>query len=236
MIRPLDWDSNFFGIKTGKLDLVNISDDDLFAQLKSANFVEFQLVYIFATHGVNSINEAISKTGAKLYDEKVTYVIDTYDFTPVSSEFIATCKGAEMGKDLEELAIESGIYSRFRIDPKIPRNKFEELYRLWMKNSLDGSFATEVFTYEDHGKRLGMVSVDIRKAEGWIGIIAVNENYRGRSIGKYLIHKAIQYCKDNNVKILNVQTQMLNKVSCAFYEKIGFRVRSVVDVYHLWVD
>jgi dTDP-4-amino-4,6-dideoxy-D-galactose acyltransferase len=234
MIRPLEWDSNFFGINTGKLETANLSSEEVMAQLKTITTSGFQLVYIFTPHADEVLKKKIYRLGGKLFDEKVSYSMKVSGLAPLSSEFIHSSKGSEMDNDLESLAIESGKYSRFRTDPKIPRKKFEELYGLWMKNSLNGTFAREVFTYEENGKKLGMVSIDIRKGEGWIGIIAVNENFRGRSIGKLLIHSAGQFCKKNNVEILNVQTQKENKDSCSFYEKIGFHIRSIEDVYHLW--
>ena len=234
LIKPLEWDSNFFGIKTGRLDAAHISADELISGLKTFSKGEYQLVYVFAPHNDKGLKEEICKAGGKLCDEKVTYSINISNFTSVPSSFIHSCKGVEMDKDLEALAIESGTFSRFRTDEKIPRDKFEELYGLWMKNSLNGTLAKEVFAFEENGKRLGMVSIDIRKDEGWIGIIAVNETYRGRAIGKLLVHAAIRFCKDHKVNILNVQTQMENKGSCAFYEKLGFRIRGIEDVYHLW--
>jgi dTDP-4-amino-4,6-dideoxy-D-galactose acyltransferase len=234
MIRPLEWDSNFFGIKTGRLDTENRTTAEIISQLKSFKKSTFQLIYVFTLHNEAGPGKEIIKAGGRLVDEKVTYSMNISGFVPPLSVFIRSCMGAEMDRDLESLAIESGKYSRFRTDGQIPRKKFEELYRLWMKNSLNGTFAKEVFSYEEDGKKLGMVSIDIRQGEGWIGIIAVNEAFRGRSIGKNLIHAAVGFCRDNNVSILNVQTQAENKVSCSFYERIGFRIRNVEDVYHVW--
>jgi len=234
MIKPLDWDSNFFGINTGRLDAVNKPDEDIRKIPEVAKGSGFRLIYIFAPHDNEKLSGEILKTGAVLADEKVTFSMNVAEFAPSISENVVSCLGSEMDDELESLAIESGKYSRFQTDERIPRKKFEDLYRLWMKNSLSGNFAKQVYAYEEEGKRLGMVSIDIRQGEGWIGIIAVNENYRGRSIGKLLIHKVIQFCRENKVNVLNVQTQLANQVSCAFYEKTGFSVKNIEDVYHLW--
>ncbi len=234
MIKPLEWDSNFFGFKTGRIDATRFSKKDLAGEFESIKKEGFKLVYIFTGHDDKPLKEIILNTGGTLTDEKVTYSMNIDGMVPLSSEFIRSCFGQEMDKDLESLAIESGKYSRFRTDQQIPRNKFEELYRLWMKNSLNGTFAKEVFTYQSEEDKLGMVSIDTRENEGWIGIIAVNEESRGRSVGKLLMHAAIRFCQGKNVKILNVQTQMKNKASCAFYEKLGFGLRSVEDVFHFW--
>jgi len=234
MIKPLDWDSNFFGIKTGRLDASELSKEELQNQLKSIDKSGFQLVYIFAGHDKPVLKKEILETGGKLVDEKITYFMNLSGFKPLISEFIKSSHGADMDRELESLALESGKYSRFRLDPQIPRNKFEDLYRLWMRNSLKGNFAKEVFTFEEMGRKLGMVSIDIRNGEGWIGIIAVNEESRGKSIGKLLMHACIRFCQENHVSVLNVQTQMENKVSCAFYERIGFEVKCIEDVFHFW--
>jgi dTDP-4-amino-4,6-dideoxy-D-galactose acyltransferase len=234
MIIPLEWDTNFFGIKTGKLDAEVYPAEEFIARLKTLIHSEFQLIYVFAPHNDTLLKKEIFESGGNLYDEKVTYSLNLSGFSPEFSSNIHSCKGTEMDNDLEALAIESGKFSRFRTDPKIPKKKFEDLYRLWMKNSLSGTFAKEVFAYEEDRKKLGMISIDIRQGEGWIGIIAVNETYRGRAIGKLLVHSVIKLCQDNKVGILNVQTQKENIVSCTFYEKIGFSVNSIKDVYHLW--
>ena len=234
MLQFLEWDSNFFQLGAARLDASKLAPDEMVVELQSLKDSDYQLIYIFSPHGVESINKEIIGSGGKLVDQKVTFSMNISGFIPQYSPKIRSCLGFEMDKDLEMLAIESGKYSRFKVDEQIPRNKFEDLYRLWMKNSLLGVFAKEVFVFEDDGKKTGMVSVDIRGGEGWIGIIAVDEKSRGKQIGKHLMHAAIQYFMEQNVGILNVQTQLDNSVSCAFYEKIGFRIRNIEDVYHFW--
>jgi len=234
MIKALEWDSNFFGLNTGKLDAVNLSGDELVSALSTAKNSDFKLVYIFASHHDETIKKKILMSGAKLTDEKVTYTMNVSEFNPILSENICSRIGSELNTEFESLAFEAGQYSRFRTDEQIPRKKFEELYSLWMKNSLNGTFAKEVFTWEEEGKKLGMVSLGIRNGEGWIGLIAVNEAYRGKSIGKHLIHSVIDWFRKNKIEILNVQTQLENKSSCAFYEKVGFNIKGIEDVYHLW--
>lgn len=232
MIKKLDWDSSFFGLKTGRLDLITSGPEDSSGQLKLIEGTDFQLIYIFTPHKNNALKIELEKKGARLVDEKVTYSMDISGLETLSSGLVYSCLGSPMDNDLEALALESGKYSRFRIDDKIPREKFEGLYRLWMVNSLNGKFAKDVFAYVDSGRKLGMASVDVRNEEGWIGIIAVDEASRGRSIGKLLMHAAIRFCQQQKINTLNVQTQVTNKVSCAFYEKLGFSVKNIEDVYH----
>jgi len=234
MIQALDWDSNFFGIRVGKLDLTSVSGDDLARGISEITESGFKLIYAFAAHDESSVKTSVLKSGGVLRDEKVTFTMDVTGFKPQLSSFVRSCKGEPMSSEFEYLAFEAGRYSRFRTDEQIPRKKFEELYSLWMVNSLNGSFAKEVFVWEEDEAKLGMVSLGVKNNEGWIGLIAVSELHRGKSIGKYLIHQVIEYCQKQGIKILNVQTQLENRGSCAFYEKVGFRISNIEDVYHIW--
>lgn len=234
MIQALEWDSNFFGIKVGKLDLTTLSGDDMLRGVSEINKSDCKLIYVFAAHDEAKIKETLLKSGGILRDEKVTFSMDVRGFKHQLSSFVRSCKGEQMSSEFEYLAFEAGRYSRFRADEQIPRKKFEELYSLWMVNSLNGSFAKEVFIWEEDKAKLGMVSLGVKNNEGWIGLIAVSELHRGKAIGKYLIHQVIDYCQKQGIKILNVQTQLENRGSCAFYEKVGFKISNIEDVYHIW--
>jgi hypothetical protein len=38
-----------------------------------------------------------------------------------------------------------------------------------------------------------------------------------------------------NIFQLNVSTQFHNKKACHFYEKSGFKVKSIITIYHVWL-
>ena len=68
-----------------------------------------------------------------------------------------------------------------------------------------------------------------------IGLLAVDEEARGKSIGKLLMHAAFIKCRDLGYKEVQVVTQKANATACAFYEKLGFRIEKVENIYHFWI-
>jgi dTDP-4-amino-4,6-dideoxy-D-galactose acyltransferase len=234
-VQFLEWDSGFFGFKTGKIDYKKTTYENLEQSVKLAGKSGYTLIYLFSTTPDPILDSYISNSGERLIDKKITYSLQTENFETFSSEHIVSVSGTVLNKDLIDLSIESGKYSRFRIDKNFPPGKYEQLYTLWIENSLNGSFADEVFAYIYEKKILGLITLRLFGKEAFVGIISVKEESRGRKIGKFLIYRAISYCKSMGAETLKVQTQQDNKDACYFYERIGFRSIRTEYVYHLWL-
>ena len=58
---------------------------------------------------------------------------------------------------------------------------------------------------------------------------------RGKSIGKKLMNAVLTYLSEKNTYMVEVATQKANENACRFYEAIGFEVRNIINVYHLWI-
>ena len=56
----------------------------------------------------------------------------------------------------------------------------------------------------------------------YINDIRVGMEFRGKGVGKALMHKAIEWAKMNNCIGVEVETQDVNVKACLFYEKLGF--------------
>ena len=72
--------------------------------------------------------------------------------------------------DLYNLAFESGKMSRFNLDKKFGRTKFEELYVKWVDNSINKVFADDVFVYQENNKTLGFITYKIDEDFSTIGL------------------------------------------------------------------
>jgi ribosomal protein S18 acetylase RimI-like enzyme len=57
--------------------------------------------------------------------------------------------------------------------------------------------------------------------------ISVYEEYQNMGIGKQLINKAIEYAKENNVKIIEIGTGNPGLIQMMLYQKCGFRIVGV---------
>jgi ribosomal protein S18 acetylase RimI-like enzyme len=136
---------------------------------------------------------------------------------------------------LIELAIESGRYSRFKVDEKIGINKFRELYRTWIVNSVNKKIAKEVLVYRINETIAGFVTLGEKHSRAEIGIIAVEAINRGKGIGRSLMRSAESwFAAHSHFDVIQVVTQGANLAACKLYEHCGYRVGRLEYVYHFW--
>ncbi|MEJ6765268.1 MAG: GNAT family N-acetyltransferase [Flavobacteriaceae bacterium] len=122
---------------------------------------------------------------------------------------------------------------------ELAKSDYNQVIELWTK-SLSNKFDNEINT--DHvsdPSSITLVSVDnntitgvaslyiIKKLTRTLGLIedvAVNENYRGKGIGKKLVEKLIGIAADKKCDktVLNSSKQ-----NSEFYKKIGFEINEI---------
>ncbi|WLE98289.1 MAG: GNAT family N-acetyltransferase [Candidatus Electrothrix communis] len=134
-----------------------------------------------------------------------------------------------------DLAIESGIYSRFKLDENIDEIKFNDLYKKWIVNSVKKEIAAGVLIYEIDNKLAGLITFDKSHGVGKIGIIAVDKCYRRRSVGSFLLTAAEYYLYEAGCDKITIATQDCNKAACQLYEKNGYHIDGAEYVYHIWL-
>lgn len=122
---------------------------------------------------------------------------------------------------------------------ELAKSDYNQVIELWTK-SLSNKFDNEINTshLSDPGS-ITLVSVDnntitgvaslyiIKKLTRTLGLIedvAVNENYRGKGIGKKLVEKLIGLAADKKCDktVLNSSEQ-----NSEFYKKIGFKINEI---------
>ena len=232
----LEWDSNFFQKKVAKITDENLKNhQEINFVLNELKFKKYDLVYFFSKKEQNLFEDILKKYNGQLIDKKITY-LKTLDKTSIIPYKEITKYHKEYPtNDLICLAIDSGIYSRFNLDENIETNKFEELYKKWIINSVNKTIAKDVLIYEFQQEIAGMVSLGEKNNRADIGIIAVNENIRGKGIGKKLMQSAENWSIENNYKHLQVVTQKDNINACKFYESCDYKIDKIEYIYHFWL-
>ena len=235
VLEILEWDSAFFGYPTGKIITEKISVENLKALTGEAENKGIRLLYIFADPADTVSVNAATNVGARLVDQKITFhkKIDAAVVSAVDSH-IEQFEANYPSPQLIDLSIQSGLYSRYKIDPGFKNKEFERLYLAWIENSVNKKIADHTFVYKEDGKELGFVTLKIKNNYGQIGLIAVDENSRGKSIGKKLITAVTNILFQKNIPGLDVATQIDNDNACNFYKKTGFTGRKSENIYHIW--
>lgn len=227
MINRLDWDSEMFRMTIGVSNISSFKDVNLSAFKEQ--LVDYDLVYLIS-------QERATQFDNKLYeDERIKYVkhVSFHDLKTL----VSTVKsGIHKKSAFEKLALLSGRFSRFHLDPKFDEKNFILLYNLWLGNYFLDDPSKELFFCQESDTIQGFLTLDIDDQEqtGTIGLIAVDEQFHGQGIGTALIKSAENYLLSMNIKILYVTTQGCNDQAKWLYEKNHFEINKSTFLYHLW--
>lgn len=220
MIELLEWDSNFFGKRIGKVDhrafTDVLSDDD---EVRA-----FDLVYIFSDHELNQ--------KYNLVDVKITFQKNTCRKT-IDDHIFYFDLNTHSYAELLELVYLSGHDSRFLRDEFFSENDFQRLYKTWIDKNIQSTDSVVLVFIENH-KVIGFISFKQTISLASIDLIAVSPEARGKGIGEKLI-EALETILQSNT-LLTVSTQKSNLKACKFYKKCSFRLMQQKFIYHYAVS
>jgi dTDP-4-amino-4,6-dideoxy-D-galactose acyltransferase len=241
LLEHLPWDSRHFGFAVARVAAPALDDPALRAVLDDARRNGVRLVYWAAAAGRVVPEALLHEFGGLLADRKATFQADLStapraDGSPQPGGFRVTeyAEAAVSGR-LLRLAVAAGEHSRFRTDPRIPRDKFEGLYESWIRQSVARQLADAVLVAEgEEPGPAGLVTVAAAGASASIGLIAVEGGARGRGLGALLMHAAHRWMAARGAVRASVVTQLENRAACRLYERCGYVLDGVRNYYHFW--
>jgi dTDP-4-amino-4,6-dideoxy-D-galactose acyltransferase len=235
----LEWDSSFFGFPVARIRPNSLDKTELSAILRQLREAGIVLAYWFAADDDASI-ETAREFGGFFADRKTTYVTELSGRSldlPLSSEQIEFYGASTPSPELEVLAVESGAMSRFRVDPRIPRGKFDELYRIWIREIVSGKLGDGTMIAKDpNGAISGFVTLGEKNGRADIGLLAVWAWARGRNVARQLVRAAQREFVSRGFAVGQVVTQGQNLPACRLYEACGYRIEKIELVFHFWLQ
>ncbi len=233
--EKLEWDSNFLKFNVAKVSL-KITDVDINEIIEKAKKQKIKLIYFFINPDNKYFIKKIINEKGLLVDEKITFSqsILNDEITFIDSN-IELYKDNKITKELIDIAIQTAEFSRFRVDKNFDEDLYKKMYTIWIENSIYKKMANTIYVYKIKNKINGLITLKDKKHTGTISLIGVNNTERGKNIGSKMIKTAIIYYKNKNIKEIEVVTQKANKLACKFYEKNNFSIKSVQNIYHLWL-
>lgn len=224
MIQLLPFDSNLFGYSVGSLLWEETSKESLL--LEEAK--DFKLVYIFSDQALFFTHPHILQVDIKITFEKQLLPGNPVNgIFPFEKEHLLTITPEER-EMLRYLALESGKFSRFRLDPRLTHDEFERLYRFWIDQAMISGNLLQA------EKNKGMVSFSQKKEKGKIELIAVLPENQQMGWGKKLVQAAEHLLFERGVKTLQISTQESNLLAMHLYRNLGYQITEKTFVYHYW--
>jgi dTDP-4-amino-4,6-dideoxy-D-galactose acyltransferase len=246
-LKRLDWECDHFGIFAAQLLDPALDDEALARALCLAREQGVQLLVWVAQAERDVPRPILDQFSGILADRKATFRkalrgAPAEDTLPRATDpAVISYPSATASAVLVELAIVSGAYSRFRVDPRIPRERFEAMYRLWIERSVKKELADDVMVVpaedsrDDRHHPLGLISLMESDGVASIGLVAVAAEVQGRGIGSALMRAAHGWMRSRDADEALVVTQLANLPACRLYERSGYHLARVQPYYHFWL-
>ena len=229
-IEKKQWDSDSFNLQMGYVELTSQEDATELASMRDLLRNEYDLIYVFDSNRVGFTAE-----GAKLVDEKILYTKlcenrDKYDD-------VMLYMPDKPNESLYKLALVSGGYSRFKLDERLPKGSYEQLYRKWIENACPAYGTNKrIFVYAPDGMAKGMITVDYREDKAQIGLVAIDPDCQNTGVGTKIMSTLEYRLYREGIWSIDVVTQAANKIACRWYQKNGFTIKSITNIYHWWLN
>lgn len=247
-IREDHWLSAIFGHPVFKMDgdvrLFRGGTKDAWVQDLLREHVRHQraaMYYARVDTGQIDVVRLLSAAGFYIVDVNVTFGMETSARGPQTG----TVDGAdypirEIGAEHHEaaLAIAGSCfrYSRFHLDPLVPRAIADRIKREWVLSYVRKQRGEKLFIALSNGQPVGFLAA-LASEEGHrrariIDLIGVDPAFQGRGIGRALVAFFMDHYR-GECDFLQVGTQAANLPSLRLYEKLGFTIAKTQYVMHM---
>lgn len=231
----LQWDSEFFQKRIGRVTSGNLSDSD--AHRVDVWAVEqcMDCVYYLADGGQSTSALAAENHGFHLMDLRVTYQIELKNMRSDLQKISIRQATANDLPVIKQMASEFHGISRFFADEHFERLKCKKLYELWIERDfIDPD--RYLWVSEDQGQITGYTSASINESKqiAEIGLVGVNPQWRGQGVGFNLQLGVMQQLESLGVDHVEVVTQGRNINAQNLYSKSGYILKSIDLWYHKW--
>lgn len=233
-VRPLHWDTSFFGSTMGVMELAPVPGAP--DQPSQANLLEIDIrtaltqaraqgyVHLIARAVAEDLPTvwALEQAGLRLVDVGLdsTFTFATTPLPAAPSVQIRPARPEDLPA-LRELGADAFRLSRFSADPFFSDEQVRDFHREWVKNLCTG-LAQAVLVCELDGTLAGFVTCAMSGDEGRIPLIATQSDVRRRGVGKGLVSAALRWFAQAGARVAHVKTQSVNYPALALYHRAGF--------------
>jgi len=216
---------------TGKAS-VNKNLENAIAELACAD-----LICLVTDHNPD-LNNLIVQSGFSIIGTKNVYKLE--NFTHVVKKENENLKifsknwAAEFLQinDFKRLISTLVVKSRYWKDSLIPKELSFAIYEKWFYNSIYNKYADEVFIAINGKKPIGILTLKKHKEIAHIDLIVVDPDEKGKGIGNLLLVESFNYCQQNGINSLYVETEGENIEANRFYQRSGFLLTKHSLVFH----
>lgn len=181
------------------------------------------------THETPTVH-ALESSGFRTVDTAVTLEIEAPALPSGVGGGVRLAESRDVA-GVSRVARQEFEYSRFHLDPLVPRALADEIKAQWAGNYFNGRRGDFMVVAERAGEIAGFLQLlKVPPDVLVIDLIAVAQKHRGQGLAKQMIRFAAAHC--GNPARLRVGTQAANVTSLRLYGKLGFGIVSTSYVLH----
>lgn len=234
-IELLNWDSEFFNLKIGKVNITEDNEFDWYRFKETADSEKYDLIYVFKYKKMFPL-EIILKAELDLVDIQLTMSrsYNKADYLNIPYDFRTDLNEKEKN-ECYTIAEETSIVSRFYKEKNIGVEKTKVLYRKWIDNALNKSFADGLLIIKNENNQItGIHIIKTELKTGKCSLIGVSSSGKGKGVGTKLWQQAFSYWANNsNIEKCIVPFSLYNSESFNFHLRMGFnKVEETKYIYH----
>ncbi|MFN8644567.1 MAG: hypothetical protein U0802_23990 [Candidatus Binatia bacterium] len=249
--RPLPWDSAYFGVPMGRLDVIttpaaSLADRDAAIEAACRAARADGTRHLTARVDVGDLETlgALEAHGFRTMDALGTYILRpgkdaVRDVRSVGPLRPATAADHDAILDITRQAY-AGYRGRFHLDPHLPRDRADAFYEMWARQCLTGAMADVVMVSSDASARvIGYLAHRRREPASSIGMPIYGGGLgacRPDAPGAYasLIRDSALWAHGQGA-VAECQTQLANFPVIRVYESVGFHYVRAEYTLHAWL-
>jgi ribosomal protein S18 acetylase RimI-like enzyme len=245
-INKQEWDSNFFGFNIARLEIYNNPDNLLQHLSKFHNWaLNNNINYITTRVSLSNVLlvNHLTQNGYYLLTNKYMLRCAINDVSlPELPEFQFNFLSKEENEMPMNLIKNSFVHSRFNIDPIFDSSRVSEMYSSWMRDFI-GHENNYIIAMKNQNKIIGFCAfskgIDLYQMgsivpkHGFIALIAVDKDYRGKGLGKHLINKSKNYLKASGINLLFANVDLGNTSSLNTFQASEFKVFNLISEFKI---
>ena len=232
-IELQDWDVRFFRKNIARLVPGILSERVMADALRECKKEKVDCLFARLESDVQKNVRIAEKNGFSLMSTRASYEAE-FSKTREVTIAVRLAERADV-PTLRRMARTLSRESRFSRDPVVGVRKAERLYEAWIESLLsDHKLSGYVMIATIDEKAVGFFASSEKGPLVHIELIFVDEQFRGRSIGRGLLQACINTYVQRGFHRYVVATQGSNVPAQRLYQSFGFKITKMELDYHKW--
>lgn len=227
-----EWLSVLLGRRVCRFETTDDLVQDPHAVKEAVSLLRQETTFAFAKVRADQLKTVamLEETGFHLIETNVTLEKPVGKGSTYSGEIQIRFAKADDEAAVRQLAGKNFVYSRFHVDPRIPKDIADRVKMEWAGNFFRGRRGDSMVVAAGRFGVVGFLQLLDRKESLVIDLIGVDGGARRKGLASRMIAFAEAAC--TGFQRLRVGTQAVNIPSLRLYESLGFRMADVQYVLH----